>query len=254
MTEITNSTHKAEIVNIELLNHPNADTLSIVKVYGYQVCVRTEDWLGKTTACYLPPDTICPDTPPFEFLGTNKRIKAKKLRGVVSFGLLMPCPEGMHVGDDAYEYYGLTHYNPPEPANTGGEAGPAPKYANYSKYDVDSLRRYKDLFIPGEEVVATIKYHGCVHKDTLITTSVGSIRIEDLEIGTEIISYNIEQQRIEKDIVINKYISEDLDSEWVELELEDGKKLICTANHKILTNRGYVEACSLTDKDEIMCM
>lgn len=35
------SIFKVEIVSIKLEPHPNADTLSVVKVFDYRVCVRT---------------------------------------------------------------------------------------------------------------------------------------------------------------------------------------------------------------------
>ena len=40
--------------------------------------------------------------------------------------------------------------------------------------------------------------------------------------------------------------------EIVEIELEDGRKLRASAEHPILTRRGWVTAGSLTDGDEIV--
>jgi len=56
------SDHRVEVVPIELLPHPNADTLSVVKVFsGYTCCVRTEDWSGRAIGAYIPPDSIVPE-------------------------------------------------------------------------------------------------------------------------------------------------------------------------------------------------
>jgi len=41
---MTLSTHRVEVVPVSLEKHPNADALSVVRVFGYSVCVRTEDW------------------------------------------------------------------------------------------------------------------------------------------------------------------------------------------------------------------
>jgi RNA ligase (TIGR02306 family) len=75
-------------------------------------------------------------------------------------GLLMPAPEGAQEGDDVAEYYGVTHYEPPIPGERCGEVegGPVGIYA--PKYDVESMYRYKSLFVDGEPVIATEKIHG----------------------------------------------------------------------------------------------
>ncbi|HYE57864.1 MAG TPA: RNA ligase family protein [Rhodothermales bacterium] len=156
-----NSTHRVEVVPVELMPHPNADSLSVVKVFdGYTVCVRTADWQGRDRGAYVPPDSVVPGGGPFAFLGDSpQRIRVKRLRGVVSMGLLVPAPEGAQVGDDVAAALGVTHYDPPQPLSTGGEAAPAPRvYAPC--YDVESLRRYASAFVPGEPVFATEKIHG----------------------------------------------------------------------------------------------
>lgn len=111
------STSKVEVVELSSMRrHHNADTLSIIDVFGgYSCVVRTADWVGVETGAYVPPDSIVDVTrPEFAFLAsgdkTTHRIKAKKLRGVVSFGLLMPAPPGAKIGDDVAFYYGVTHY------------------------------------------------------------------------------------------------------------------------------------------------
>jgi len=153
------STHRVDVVEVHLEKHPNADSLSIVKVFGYTVCVRTSDWRDSMLGAYIPPDSIVPNTPMFSFLGEHRRIKVKKLRGIVSMGLLMPAPEGAKVGDNVAEQMGVTHYDPPVNASTGGNNCHPPE-GFHPVYDVDSWRRYKHLFHEGEEIVATEKIHG----------------------------------------------------------------------------------------------
>ncbi len=152
------STHKVEVVPISLEKHPNADTLSIVRVWGYTCVVQTREWEGRSTGAYIPPDSVVPDRPEFAFLSGRRRIRVRKFRGVVSQGLLWPAPPGSRIGDDVAEALGVTHYEPPVSWRTGGEDEPAP--VPMPKYDIDSAYRYKDEFIPGEEVIATEKIHG----------------------------------------------------------------------------------------------
>ncbi len=171
---MSNSTHQVEVVPIVLEKHPNADSLSICNVFGGYTCVlRTEDWKGVEFGAYLPPDSVVDTSrPEFAFLipkakadGTH-RVKAMKLRGVVSFGLMVPAPAQSVVGQDVAEQLGVTHYEPPMPGEqkaglvTGGEVAKAPDL-NSPKYDLDAFRKYHHLLVPGEKVWITEKIHGC---------------------------------------------------------------------------------------------
>ena len=152
------SKHKVEVVPIVLRPHPNADSLSIVEVYGYSICVRTSDWAGKDRGAYIPPDSIVDSTrPEFEWLKDHERIKVKRLRGVISMGLLVPTDAP--IGADVMADLGVKHYEPPLSGATGGEATTPPKiYAPC--YDVESARRYGHVFNEGEQVLVTEKCHG----------------------------------------------------------------------------------------------
>lgn len=164
------STFEVKVVPVILENHPTADLLSIVRVDGYTVCVRTEDWKDKNIGCFIPPDSIVPSTPMFDFLGNNKLIKAKKLRGIGSFGLLVPAPEGAKLGDDVAEILGITHYNPPEPSEEVTVPG-KPRQKNFAEddsapsgyipvYDLENARKHNTVFQPGELVNCLEKIHG----------------------------------------------------------------------------------------------
>lgn len=180
-TEITKSTHKCEVVPVKLELHENADSLSIVHIWGFQCVVRTEDWQGITRAAYCQPDTLVDvSRPEFSFLaadakydqdsntgvgGTYARVKARKLRGVLSFGLLIPAPADAVIGEDWAERLSVAHWEP-KPKSEGGnaktgsneEAAAPPTY--FVNYDVDSLRRYHNVIADGEPSYVTEKLHG----------------------------------------------------------------------------------------------
>src|SRR5574343_587969 len=82
--------------------HPNADTLSITSVLGgYPVIFRTGQFNQGDKAVYVPVDAICPASDPrFAFLGENNRIKAKRLRGIFSMGLLVEANSEWTVGQN----------------------------------------------------------------------------------------------------------------------------------------------------------
>lgn len=159
------STNIVEVVPVHLEKHPNADALSIVRIGGYTVCVQTTAWQGVTHAAYIPPDSLVDvNREEFSWLKDDKhpteyRVRAKKLRGIVSFGMLVKAPDGSKVGDDVTKILGVKHYEPELSISTGGDWDKAPNVYT-SKYDVDTLRKYRSLFIEGEPVLITEKIHG----------------------------------------------------------------------------------------------
>src|SRR5260370_38515119 len=80
-----------------LVKHPNADTLSIVQVDGYPCIVKNDTFKEGDLAVYIPVDSLVPthreELPDFHFLAkpdrTHHRVRAIKLRGVFSMGLLI---------------------------------------------------------------------------------------------------------------------------------------------------------------------
>jgi RNA ligase (TIGR02306 family) len=168
------STHKAEVVAVVLEPHPDADSLSVVRVYGYTCVVRTADWRGIDKAVYVVPDSVVDvRRPEFSFLAPEAkadmtvRVKARRLRGVASYGLLVPAPADARVGDDFAECLGVTRYEPEEAAERrdkfliGGEQERGPDLdAGPNKYGVEAFERYHDVFAEGEPVYVSEKLDG----------------------------------------------------------------------------------------------
>lgn len=173
------SSHKVEIIRVRSVEpHPNADRLELVKVWGYTAIVKKGDFKVGDLAVYVEPDYIVPDTEPFSFLKGHLRIKARKLRGVWSQGLLMPLSvlerfpgerNTVHEGKDVMEILGVVRYEPPVRGTSrvsGGKLGAADKerglksFGPWVKYELENLRRHADLIEPGEVVYVTEKIHG----------------------------------------------------------------------------------------------
>src|SRR3954447_4225368 len=114
---------KIEVVRIgHLAKHPNADALSLTRVYDYPVIVRTGEFAEGDLAVYLPVDSIVPaDDARWAFLGDNRRIKAKRLRGIFSMGLLTASEPAWALGKDVREALRIAKYEPPQPTQMGGE-------------------------------------------------------------------------------------------------------------------------------------
>ena len=130
---VVKSTHRVEVVPVVLEKHPNADTLSTVRIAGYQLVVRTVEWEGVTKGAYIQPDSMVnPEDPTFAFLGRaikdstgivigneplrrqDCRITAKKFRGQRSEGLLVAAPRGSRIGDNVAGKLGITRYVSPQ--------------------------------------------------------------------------------------------------------------------------------------------
>lgn len=157
-----------QVVKLEKIErHPNADTLEISTVLGgYVVIFKEGRFKEGDLAAYIPVDTVCSDHSEFDWLGDKKRIKAVRLRGIFSLGILAECPSGMVEGDPVVDYYGLKKYvyeeeMPDLPGRHNGSHESLPKGWSIPYYDLDSLRKYSGFFKEDEEVVITEKLEGC---------------------------------------------------------------------------------------------
>lgn len=164
------SEHDVRVVRVgAVAKHENADALEITEVDGRPVIFRSGDYLPGDLAVYVPVDSVVPTSDPrFAFLGKGgpERIRAKRLRGVFSMGLLVAISPGMSEGDDVREAMGITVY---EPDVSRGGRGPGGKFLSSGAepdpgflpvYDVESARKYRGVLVDGEEVVITEKVHG----------------------------------------------------------------------------------------------
>lgn len=93
--------------------------------------------------------------------------------------------------------------------------------------------------------------HICVSGKTVIMTEKGEYSIQLLSENKATGKiYNFDGKRIAIDDFFNPHLTK-VEAEVWELELEDGKTLIATPDHKILTQRGYVELQLLTQDDMV---
>lgn len=153
------------VVSIGLITkHPNADTLSITHVYdGYPCIFKTGDFKEGDLAVYIPINSVLPNTKPFSFLTSKerKRLKAKKLCGLFSMGILVPAPDNVEEGNNVQDLFGIKKWEPDIRAFTGGQCEAPPKGWQIPIYtDIEGLRRWPHILQEGEEVIITEKIHG----------------------------------------------------------------------------------------------
>lgn len=138
---------------------------------------------------------------------------------------------------------------------------------------IDNNANYKSVFFKGKTIrmninplleIKTPKYPeiedvainskclaNCFTGETQVLTSKGYIEIKDICINDVVISYNENNKLFESKLVYdlfkNKY-----EGELIIIELEDGKIIQCTPNHKFLTNRGWIKSSDLLESDDLI--
>lgn len=157
---------KTEVVRIEVEPHPQADRLEIARFRGYQSIIAKESLTSGALVAYIQENSIVPDALLEEMglvgklAGSEKnRVKATRLRGILSQGICYAAREGWSEGDDVSEELGITKYEPIVPTSMSGElfnAGPS----RTIRYDIENIKRYPHVLQDGEPVRITEKIHG----------------------------------------------------------------------------------------------
>lgn len=158
--------------------HANADRLEIAVVGGWQCVVGKGEWQPGDFGVYFPPDTVLPAVwtdrfgvtqycQPIQVNGEPRyRIRCAKLRGEPSFGVLVRAGEVFDQdgerpafdGEEVTGFFGATKYEPPVRASAGDAENEHPLFPRYT--EVENLRNYPTMFLPGEFVSITEKLHG----------------------------------------------------------------------------------------------
>lgn len=185
-----------QIVKIESIRkHPDADNLEIATVLGdYPVIVKIGDYKVGDLVSYIPIDTIVPDIAHFHFISPNltqthevdgetttvvigkkyevgsvpekyRRIKAKRLRGIFSTGLITDYVFGLSEGDPIVEIFSLKKWEEQEEDNLfsntrSGQQEAPPKGWSIPYYDIEGLRKYHKYLDPDKEYLLSEKLHG----------------------------------------------------------------------------------------------
>lgn len=96
----------------------------------------------------------------------------------------------------------------------------------------------------------------CIRRGQFIMTDTGYKKIEDVNTGDNVLSYNIDKNVNEFKPVLKKHknlIKSNSYDHFLKITLENGHTIEVTPNHKIYTsNRGYVRADELTHLDDLV--
>lgn len=170
------SNFKVPVTTIkDILEHPNAHSLSIAKVYDFNVVVRKNSYKTGDVILFIPIDSVIP-----EWLETklfpadskiklhNRRVKQIKIRSFPSQGMVVDLEDlpqtGYVIESDYSESLGITKYEPPAANYQQGSVKKRDKPKEnpfFHKYGgIDNAKWYPDLFQEGEMVSVTEKIHG----------------------------------------------------------------------------------------------
>lgn len=203
------STFAVNVVRIDAVDkHPNADRLTLNRIGGYVAISNLKDdgtprYKAGDLVAYIPEGAVVPEWVLKKYGYWNEktnmgflagpagdRVKAVKLRGVLSQGIILPLMRSqmgisMHgvdvtdqfepltidyildekgedhplaEGEDVAGILGITKYTPPIPDELLGAVTSI--HGAHVKFDIEDIKRYPDAFSDGEEVVMTEKIHG----------------------------------------------------------------------------------------------
>ncbi len=195
----------------EVSSHPNAESLEILIVGGWQVVVKKDLYKVGDEVIHVPVDSLVPweiaekwgvanylsgyD----KYKNNNEsvkagRVKAIRLRGEISHGFVVPNDCGHLIDSDVKEIYGITKWEPEDASWSVGNAEKSHKY--FSKYnDIQNYRNFNNIFVPGEEVIATEKIHGTNSAIGIIKKE-GEEKDKELMIGSRTMRRKIGQNSL----------------------------------------------------------
>ena len=121
------STFTVTIIPVAIEAHPDADALEIARIGGYRSVIRKGSFRTGDLVAYIPENAVLP-APLLEELGLSgrlagsekNRVKAIKLRGVLSQGICYPARPEWLEGQDVAEILGIRKYEPPVPTSMDG--------------------------------------------------------------------------------------------------------------------------------------
>lgn len=118
-------------------------------------------------------------------------------------------------------------------------------------FDIRPSGRSTDFISPSFGYGCLFDCSYCITPDSLIKIPLGSKRAEEIQEGDSIISFCLDNGKVETDLV-TAVGQRDIDELYV-IEV-NGQTLYATAEHPFYTkSRGWVEAQYLTEDDELLC-
>lgn len=283
-TKNANLNYLAKIVKIENFTpHPDPETtrLKVAHIDGFNLVVGIDSQPGIyvyfPTSCEINPQLLAygnlykhseknnhPEDKP-GFFEDNGRVKAIRLRGVVSEGFLMDWTlfnnflvdnlnktiepeinkEFNCIKEDNKEVWICKKYiiktSIPQSKGVSRYQKRVKKFNRVIDtqfrfhYETSIYRKVPTFIQPNDLISVTSKIHGCVDANTIINTNEGKKTIKEivdnkLNVLIEAFDINTQQKVF---VPIDDYYLKENDGDWYEVELENGQKIEITGNNPV---------------------
>ena len=171
--------------------HPNADRLELAVIGDYRSVVGKGQFKNGDMVAYIPEAALLPIWLQKELGVDGKlagkkqdRVKAIRLRGILSQGLCYPARDYWKVGDDVTQELQIKKWEPPIPASLAGEVFNAGTERCMS-YDIENFKRFPDVLHVGEQVVFTEKLHGTWCQLGVLPASYATMHADCLSVSSK---------------------------------------------------------------------
>lgn len=118
------------------------------------------------------------------------------------------------------------------------------KFERIDVTNYEQLHNYENIY----DAIIIDEAHNCLIPNTLIDGR----KIQDINLGDSLNSFNFDTNKYEEKKVINIYKNK-LSENLIKIKC-NGKEIVCTESHKIYTKRGWVKASEITTEDELFIL
>lgn len=242
----------------DVQEHPDADRLTLVKIRGF-TCIANKKPDGSwryapgDLVVYIPEGAIVPEwlLKKMDMWDEEKgkgilagsagnRVKAIRLRGIFSQGILYPAQritgklqafvekhqfEKFDVGEDVSEYLGIKKYVPEVPKSMDGIAVPCP--GKTLKFDVENIQKYICIIAKNDPVYISEKLHGtfcCLAYWPFNNPEVGDFYAFSKGLGEKGLVFPSNEENSEKNVYVralNRFLTQEIREKIV----ADGKPI-----------------------------
>jgi len=158
-----------KVVKIDAISDaPNTDRLEIATVGEWTCCVKKGQYAANEKAIYIPVDAVLPEELSNK-LGVTQylskgRVRATKLRGIISMGLLIGVGDveishDTPIGTDVADILGIKKFEPPQSFNKNSDS--CPDHHDFLTYvRIENIKNFPDILRVNEPIVCLEKIHG----------------------------------------------------------------------------------------------
>lgn len=180
-------------------------------------------------------------------------IEKNKIRGVLSFGMLLG-KVAVAPGTDLTAKFGATHIEKQVDESQG-----VVEESNWTRYtSIDGFLRVKDEILACPDVLVTEKLHGCFAAHARVMLPNGEERpigeiIDNPNLYTHVLTYDVVSGEYRPARISNRRRVSGKGQQWLRLTMENGREIVCTPNHPFYsrTRKTWIRADEIGADEDI---